>query len=328
VKYRGWCVRVAPDGRIIPTTSGIRSPGGIGTNAAGDFFYTENQGPWNGACGVKHLKPGGFVGHPAGNRWYEDAEVSRVLGPRPPEPNSNSRVTIEEKRVPQLVPTAVVLPYAKMGQSAAGIVTDLSGGKFGPFAEQMFVADQAQSIVMRVFMEKVDGLYQGACFPFRQGFASGSLGLQYSPTGALYVFGTSRGWGARGPKQYSLERLEWTGNTPFEIHQMRATSDGFELTFTRPIDPATAARVESYKLQTYTYIYQSNYGSPEVDRTHPKIQSATAGSDGRSVRLVVDKLQLGHVHELELPGLRSADGAPLLHPIGYYTMNRIPGQKK
>src|SRR5690606_31425531 len=38
VKYRGWCLRITPDGKTIPTCSGIRSPGGIGMNAEGDMF--------------------------------------------------------------------------------------------------------------------------------------------------------------------------------------------------------------------------------------------------------------------------------------------------
>ena len=43
---------------MIPTTSGVRSPGGIGFNADGDVFYTDNQGPWNGTCSLKWLRPG------------------------------------------------------------------------------------------------------------------------------------------------------------------------------------------------------------------------------------------------------------------------------
>ena len=50
VPYRGWCVRITKDGKMIPTCSGIRSPGGIGANHLGDMFYTDNPGPWNGTC--------------------------------------------------------------------------------------------------------------------------------------------------------------------------------------------------------------------------------------------------------------------------------------
>jgi hypothetical protein len=45
---------------------------------------------------------------------------------------------------------------------------------------------------------------------------------------------------------------------------------------------------------------------------------------GKSVRLFVDQLQEGHVHELHLDGVRSAAGKPLLHPVAYYTLNYVP----
>jgi hypothetical protein len=231
---------------------------------------------------------------------------------------------VEAKKIPQLEPPAVYFPYGKMGQSAAGIACDLSGGKFGPFQEQMFVADQTHSTVMRVCLERVKGHYQGACFPFRQGFGSGALALHFAADGSLFVGGTSRGWGARGSQPYSLERLVWTGKMPFEVREMRAKPDGFELTFTKKIDPVKAGDPASYRLSTYTYIYQVVYGSPEVDATTPTIKKIEVGRDQQSVRLFVDPLQEGHVHELHLDGVRSAEGVPLLHRTAYYTLNYIP----
>jgi hypothetical protein len=138
------------------------------------------------------------------------------------------------------------------------------------------------------------------------------------------VFGTDRGWGARGGKPFALQRLVWTGKTPFEIHEMRALPDGFEFTFTEPVDPAAAGAPDSYKVETYTYIYQSSYGSPEVDKTTPAIKSVRVAPDGRSVRVALDQLAIGHVHEFHLPGVKSAKGAPLLHDAAYYTLFQIP----
>lgn len=320
-KFRGWCLRVTPDGKLIPTTSGIRSPGGIAMNAAGDMFYTDNQGPWNGTCGLKQLVPGGFVGHPGGFKWYSEA---RNLGSKPAEPKTNSRMMVEADRIPELVPTVVMFPYNKMGQSASGIDCDLSGGKFGPFEKQLFVGDQTHSTVMRVYLEKINGHYQGVCFPFRKGFGSGNVPLRFAPDGSLFVGGTNRGWGSRGTKPFAFERLVWTGKTPFEIEEMHAKPDGFELKFTEPVDPKTASDVKSYDLQTYTYIYRADYGSPEVDHTKPTITKVTVSPDNKSVRLYVDGLQRGHVHELHANGIRSATGLPLLHPEAYYTLNYIP----
>lgn len=321
IEYRGWCVRIKPDGTMVPTCSGIRSPGGIGVNAVGDMFYTDNQGVWNGTSGLKYLEPGGFMGNPTGNKWYS---LTDALGPRPQDPVSGSRMHIEAAKIPELVPTAIYFPYGKMGQSASGIACDLSGGAFGPFQEQLFVGDQTHSTVMRVFLEKVNGRYQGALFPFLEGYDSGNLSLEFAPDGSLFVGGTDRGWGARGGKPFALQRTVWTGKKPFEVLEMRAQEDGFELVFTEPVDRATAAKVGSYEMETYTYIYQSSYGSPEVDQTKPTITKVEVSNDGLRARLYIDSLQIGHVHELKIPGVRSAGGNPLLHPIAYYTLNYIP----
>ena len=323
-KLRGWCVRITPDGKLIPTCSGIRSPGGIAMNAEGDMFYTDNQGPWNGTCGLKHLVPGKFMGHPDSFKWYP---LAKDLGPPPEKPKSNSRFMTEAKRIPQYEPPAILFPYGKMGQSASGIDCDLSGGKFGPFAKQLFVADQTHSTVMRVYLEKVNGHYQGACIPFRQGFGSGNVPIRFAPDGSLIVGGTNRGWGSRGPRPFALERLVWTGKTPFEIHEMHARPDGFELTFTQPIDAKTAGDPKSYSMKTYTYIYRAEYGSPEVDHTTPTIDRVVVSDDDKRVRLYVSKLQEGHIHDLSAAGVRSADGLPLLHKEAYYTLNYVPAKK-
>ena len=324
-KYRGWAGKVTPEGKFVPTTSGVRSPGGIGFNAEGEVFYTDNQGPWNGACGLKHLTIGGFVGHPGGFKWYKDP-AAKHLGEAPAVPKSGGRMMQEAKKIPQLNPTSVFFPYGKMGQSAAGVACDLSGGKFGPFEKQLFVGDQTHSTIMRVSLEKVNGHYQGACYPFRQGFNCGIVPVRQGKDGSLFAGGTRRGWGSRGNKEFSFERLVWTGKVPFEIQEMKAKSDGFELTFTQPVDSVTAGKAESYSLKTFTYIYQASYGSPEVDPTTAKITKVEVGKDNKSVRLYVAGLQEGHVHDLKADGVRSSEGKPLLHPQAYYTLNYIPAK--
>jgi glucose/arabinose dehydrogenase len=321
VPYRGWCMRVTPDGRTLPTTYGLRSPGGVAFNAAGDVFYTDNQGPWNGTCGLKQLIPGRFVGHPGGNKWIQQAEP--LAGITPVSPADNSRIMVEAAKHADLEPPAILFPYNKMGQSASGIACDVSGGKFGPFENQLFVGDQTHSTIMRVDLEVVRGHYQGACFPFRAGFKSGVVGVEMAPTGSLFVGGTNRGWGSRGPKDFSVERLDWTGKLPFEIQTMRLRPNGFTLTFTKPVDPKTAGDLASYEIETYTYIYREQYGSPEVDHTRPTIRAARVAADGLSVQLDVEGLQVGHVHELHARGVRGTDGAELLHSDAYYTLNYL-----
>lgn len=322
VKYRGWCLRIDEDGNVIPTCGGIRSPGGIGFNAKGDAFYTDNQGPWNGTCSLKWLRPGSFQGHPGGNKWYDFAKDA--IGAAPAEPESGSRMMTEAARIPEYEPPAILFPYQKMGQSASGFACDQTAGKFGPFQDQLFVGDVTHSLVMRCFLEEVDGHYQGACFPFRSDMGSGTLALEFGSDGSLIAGGTNRGWGSRGTKSFAVERLQWTGKIPFEIKTMEARPDGFRLTMTEPVDPTSAMNVDSWTWKTYTYIFQSSYGSPEVDHGSPTITEIQVSDDGLQVDIALDQMQIGHVHELVAAGLKSSAGQPLLHPEAYYTLNYLP----
>jgi len=214
--------------------SGIRSPGGIAFNAAGDAFYTDNQGTWNGTSGLKHLKPHGFMGNPNSLKWYDRApNMGRVRRSRQMETRdawfSTPRAFHNSCRRQCSFRT-------KNGQSASAILLDGSNGKFGPFASQLFVADYTLSTIMRVDLEQVNGVYQGACFPFRQGFKTGLIGGTLTESGHVFVGGSNRGWPVRGLSPSALQRLDWTGRVPFEVREMRARPDGFELKFTAPVD--------------------------------------------------------------------------------------------
>jgi sugar lactone lactonase YvrE len=338
--FRGWALRIKPDGKMVPTCSGIRSPGGMGFDADGEVYYCDNQGPWHGSCTLQHLVPGSFQGHPGGNVWYDQAPN---MGPRPIDPipeafqgersrkdarpgGDPDRMVKERERIKQLLPPAVYLVHGKIGNSASAIICDTSAGKFGPFAKQLFIADQSHSNLSRVFLETINGIKQGVVFPFRSGFSSGPIGGRMDEEGRVFIGGSDRGWGARGGKPYCFEKVEWTGKLPFEVHEMRALKDGFELTFTQPVDAATAGDVKSYSMREFTYAYREQYGGDEVDEILPKITAARVAADGKSVRLTIAPLTKGHIHELHFEGVRNAQKLPLLHSVGYYTLNEIPAK--
>ena len=320
--FRGWCVRVTPDGKMIPTTSGIRSPGGIGQNHIGDMFYCDNQGTWNGTSSIKPLPVGGFVGNPTGNKYYE---LTNAIGVRPKDPKSGSRISIERDKIPELAPPAAMFPHGKLSNSPTGIACDTSG-KFGPFKNQLFVGEQTMSTVLRVALEKVNGVYQGAAFPFRGRFKSGNVAVRLGPDGSMFVGGTDRGWGARGGKRFALERCHFNGKIPFEVLNIEAKSDGFKVNFTEEVNKSIAETTKSYTISAYTYIYQSGYGSPVVDKSTPVIKSATVSNDNKSVHLKIDGLVKGNIHEINFAGVKNTKDEVLLHAIGYYTLNEIPSK--
>ena len=321
--FRGWAVKVTPQGKMIPVCSGLRSPGGVGTNAAGAMFVTESQGPWNGCCSLKPLKEGAFLGHPASYNWYPFAPG--VPAPAV-EPRSDSRMAVERQRVKELVPPAVRFPYIKMGRSISGFRTDTTGGKFGPFQNQLFLGDYALSIIVRATTEQVNGVWQGACYPFREGLATGIMNVEFTPRGQLVAggFTTTSQWPVRGHEPFALQRIDWSGVVPFEVQEVRIRRDGFLLTFTLPVDAATASRPDSYALTSYTHVHHAGYGSPEVDHTTPRVLRAEPSADGLSVRLHLDRVTKDHIHDFDLGKVRSRDGKPLLHAKAYYTVNEVP----
>jgi azurin len=177
---------------------------------------------------------------------------------------------------------------------------------------------------MRVALEKVKGEYQGAVFPFRSGFHSGVLQLSWGDDGSLFAGMTNRGWPSTGSEPYGIDRLVWTGRVPFEMKAVEARTDGFEITFTRPVDRETAADPSNYEISGFTYHYHSTYGSEVINRKEAPITRLKVAEDGRSVRIAADSLRSGYIHEIQLQNLTSETGVPLLHDVGYYTLNRIP----
>jgi len=348
VPWRGWTMKISPEGEMEPWATGMRSPAGLGI-IDGEFFYTDNQGDWVGSGGLWHVKKGIFAGHPAGLRWTHmpgspldltSDELYSVVDPRQTRDESGRFIKPEnimkedhhtlfelKDNFPQVQVPAVWLPHGVLGISNSDIQV-IPEGNFGPFAGQILIGDQGQSKIMRVYLEKVNGEYQGAAWDFRGGFQSGVLRMAWAPDGSLFVGETNRGWGSAGDANEGLQRLVYTGKEPFEMHEVHARPDGFEITFTEPFDPETAGDLASYYVQSYVYKYHPVYGSPPVDMSTVGIAGVKLGSDNKSIRIVLEDPKQYYVHRISMEGLRSKDGKPLLHKEVYYTLNNIPDGTK
>ena len=319
--WRGWGMKISKDGALEPMCAGFRSPSGIGSNADGDVFVTDQQGNWWGTNPLLHLRKGAFFGH--GDTVID---TKRPESPVKDPGKLPQEITVVEAsaKIPGFALPAVWFPYVKMGQSPTGFACDQTGGKFGPFDKQLFVGEFVLSGVNRVFLEKVDGEYQGACFRFIDGVQCGVLRVAFLKDGSMIIGETNRGWNSQGSRSFGLERVRWNGKVPFEIEKMEAKNDGFELTFTEKVDPAQAVQASNYAMTSYTYVYHQKYGSEEVQSQPVTISKIEVTGEGKAVRLRCDGLRAGFVHELHLTGIKSAQGRILGHPEAYYTLNRIP----
>ncbi len=331
-KWRGWMVKISPDGKLTPYAAGVRSPAGLGFNAEGDIFYADNQGDWIGSGFITHVEQGDFVGgNPASLDWAGEPNSPVALRRSDITDTGKPLFEVSEmlKDKGKIKTPSVWLPHGILGVSTSDIVTDKTNGKFGIFENQVFVGDQGQSKIMRVFLEKVKGKYQGAVFPFREGFASGVLRMSWGTDGSMFVGQTNRGWGSTGKAPYALQRLAWNGKMPFEIKTMSAKPDGFELEFTKPVDKASSEFIDSYIIKSFTYKHHAAYGSPMINEQECKIKGIVVSEDGMKARLVVEGLRQNYVHEIKASGILSKDEKlPLLHNFGYYTLNEIPDGEK
>jgi hypothetical protein len=260
-------------------------------------FFTDNQGEWVATNKLCHLAPGRFYGFP-----------------NPQQPEHAKKPAGK---------AAVWVPY-QWAHSLNGVTYDNTGGKFGPFAGQFFIAELVfGGAIVRADLERVNGEYQGACFPFWGQGLLGPLTLGFDPKGRLFVGSiTEPGWMAQ-PDRGGLYRIDYTGEAPFEMQTIRIRPNGFHVVFTRPVSAETARDPKSYVVESWRYEYTGAYGSPELDRTAAKIEKVEVAPDGQSAELTIGPLTKDRVYLIQARGVRSATGEPLVHPMGAYTVNEV-----
>ena len=351
VPWRGWTMKISENGTMQPWATGMRSPAGLGL-FDGELFYADNQGDWMGSGSIVHVKKGAFVGHPAGLRWTgmtnspvkltteqfnatiderrRRDENGRAIKPENVVNESSTLLYTLKDKFPgvDIQTPAVWLPHGILGISNSEIV-EIPQGAFGPFAGQLLVGDQGMSKISRVFMEKINGEYQGGAIEFRNGFKSGVLRMAFAQDGSLFVGETNRGWGSAGEANEGLQRLAWNGAIPFEMRTVKAMPDGFEVEFTKPVDRKSAEDLASYRVESFLYKYHSVYGSPPVNKEALPIKGVKVSADGMKARLILGDLRKYYIHQLTLEGVRGVEGSySLVHPIAYYTLNNIPEGEK
>jgi hypothetical protein len=308
VSYRGWVMKITPDGKTIPYASGFRSPNGLLLDRQGQLWVTDNQGDWLGSSKLFKVEQGKFYGHPHSLAW--DPSVTTIPAALP--------VPVLDRMRQREV---VFFPHAILANSPSQPIIDYTGGKFGPFGGQMFIGEMNHPLLMRVMLEEVDGQTQGAVAPFinQPAFKLGTNRLAWGPDGALWVGHTDHGWlGDKG-----IQVIRWNGQTPLDVHSMSLTPRGFDLTFTRPVDAKALADTASYRFKRYYYAYHLDYGSDRMDETPVPVRSVRVSPDGRKVSVVLDDLRAGYVYQLDLKGLKGTDAAPLVNSTVYYTINKL-----
>jgi glucose/arabinose dehydrogenase len=309
VPYRGWVLRISPDGTTRPFSSGFRQPNGIVISPSGAILVSDNQGDWVGTSPIHQLSEGSFHGHPASLVW--DPDWHR-------DPNETS---IDELRSRRREPALRFVQNEQSG-SLGDLRFDTTQGRFGPFAGQLFVTEWTHPRIHRVFLEDIGGELQGATFVFleAQGLRRGTHRLAFAPDGSLFLGQVSALWGGVGE---GIQRVAWTGKVPFDVLEWRLRERGFELRFTRPVRAECVADPSVFGLSRHDLRYQPSYGSPKIDVEVVAVSAVRVSADRIRVEIDVEALATGKIYELRPQGILSEDGEPLATRLAAYTLRRL-----
>lgn len=123
------------------------------------------------------------------------------------------------------------------------------------------------------------------------------------------------------------EILAPTGQTVFEMLAVRALSTGFEIEFTKPLDPRVGWDPESYYIEQWPFDVQQNR-RPKRDGVVYPVKSASVSPDRRKVFLEIENLRPSHVVYIRLlPPCVSEDGERPWSTEAWYTLKAIPTEQ-
>jgi cytochrome c len=298
---RGRSVKISiKDGSYEFVASGFRTPNGVGQNAKGEIFFTDNQGDWLPSSKLLELKKGAFYG----NRSVDPDGMKNVRDQEP----------------------VVWLPQGEIGNSPS----QPTWLNIGPYKDQMIHGDVTHGGLKRVFMEKVNGLYQGTVFRFTQGLEAGINRLVWGPDNAIYVggIGSTGNWGQEGKERFGLQRLAFNGKTTFEMLAVRPMKNGAEIEFTESISPfEDVTTLSAYQVSQWRYLPTEQYGGPKVDEERLKVKSITLNKDRKKAFLEFDGIKPKHVVYFRLPaGLKGLSGSRIWSTEAWSTVNSIPNR--
>ena len=295
---RGKVVRFdLPSGELSYIASGLRTPNGIGVGIDGEIFVADNQGDWLPSSKILHVSEGAFFGC----RSVDSAGVATKTDKAP----------------------VVWLPQDEIGNSPSQLLSINDG----PYKGQMIHGEVTHGGVKRVFVEKVNGQYQGVVFRFIQGLEAGVNRMIWGPDGALYVggIGNPGNWQQTGKLWYGLQRLKYNDKSTFEMLAVRAKSDGVEIEFTEPLREGDGWEIADWEVRQWKYVPTVAYGGPKVDNVSLKVLAASVSENRKKVSLKLEGMKEGHVVYIHMnESYISTLDHQLWSTEAWYTMNQIP----
>lgn len=296
---RGTVMSVDPaTGAYEVYAMGLREPNGIGVGPENEIFVPDVQGNWLPANKLIHIRKGRFYG----------------FKHQPPETWDNQKES----------PPVVYLPQGDVAQAPGTPLYIPAGAIPGDrFVGQMLLGDAVNGGIRRIFIEKVNGEFQGAVFHFTGGFEAGPNRMMWGPDGNLYVGMCGQGapsWAFL--KDYGLQKVVFGETDAFEMVAVRSRAGGLEIEYTHEVN-AAGQSAAAYNVRSWHYEPTSAYGGPAIGTKTLAVGAVQVSPDKKKVFLPVSGLQAGTVVNVRPSGVTSASGLPLFTAQTWYTLNNI-----
>jgi hypothetical protein len=269
-EHHGCLFKLSKDGSTLEViATGFRAPNGIGVGPDGTITTGDNEGSWTPKCRLNWIQPGGFYGVPP-------------LSHRTPPPTDFAKP---------------VLWFPKNISNSDGGQGWVIGGKWGPLDGHLLHSSYGTCMIFNVMHEVIDGTRQGAVVRIPVKLDSGTMRLRFHPQdGQLYACGL-KGWQTTAALQGAFQRVRYTGKPAFLAKDLAVKKDGFEITFTDPLDPA-GTQADSFSVSIWNYKWTEAYGCEDFKvsdgskgRDMVAVTEATLSQDNRTLRLTVPELQ-------------------------------------
>ncbi len=344
-KWRGHALRIDTQGRIESLARGLRFPTGVAITSSQDIFITDQQGVQNTFNELNWL--------PSRSSSQTKSSEIRFGVPSLHDPEKDAPATPPAVQIPH--------PWTRSVNGIVAIPKSLADRTHPKLFDQLLGCEYDTRFLVRFSHQLVDGVMQGAVYPFsrnpgsssnrdslghrtedsrlvkaRTGSQSrasagllGPLSIAISPDGDLFVGSIhDSGWQG-GLNTGDIVKLsptsEWKdGRWQNGLVEIRATPAGFDLEFFHAVEPKLAEQPGHYQIAGYTRIWQGSYATPDSGRHNVEVKSARLNAAGTVVSLTLDGLKPGFVYDVVIGDI-TPDGHALLWPnIGYYTLHNMP----
>ncbi len=189
---------------------------------------------------------------------------------------------------------------------------------------QFLIGNGAAGSLARVLVDERGKTDQGCALRFSEGHPVGFQQLLIDKSMTLQLRGPLSGVQSGRDEIAALQVLGQDGRHPFEMLAVRVRKNGFEIEFTKPLDPRVGWDPESYYIEQWPYDCAKGI-PPHRDGVVYPVTSASVLADRRMVFLEIENLKPSHVVYIRLlPPCLSEDGELPWSTEAWYTLNVMP----